>query len=132
MHSAKIEVSWISGDHYSIDVRDHRIYVDQPLDAGGEDTAPTPTELFMAALAACTAHYGGRFLKRHGIDRAGLRVISEFEMATAPARVGEVRLTVIAPAAMPADLRPAFRAVVSRCTVHNTLQHAPQVAIDVA
>jgi len=36
-------------------VRQHSIFIDEPLSVGGEDTAPTPTELVAAALAGCTA-----------------------------------------------------------------------------
>jgi Pyruvate phosphate dikinase, AMP/ATP-binding domain len=41
-------VSPIGGDKYAIDIRGHRVRVDQPLNAGDDDTAPTPTELFVA------------------------------------------------------------------------------------
>ena len=64
----------IDGDKYAIDIRGHQVRVDQPLGAGGDDTAPTPTELFVASLALCVAFHAGRFLDRHGIDRAGLAV----------------------------------------------------------
>ena len=78
-------------------------------------------ELFAASLAACLAYYGGRFLVRHGIDPADLRVDCEFALTTSPNRVGSIALRVIPPAGMPARLTEAMRAVVSRCTVHNTI-----------
>lgn len=131
MHAEKIEVAWTSGDYYSIGVRGHRLHVDQPLDAGGDDLAPTPVELFVTSLAACVAHYGGRFLERHGVDRTGLRVVSEFEMTSAPNRIGGIRISLMPPEHMPAALRPALRAVVSRCSVHNTITNPPHVSIDV-
>jgi putative redox protein len=39
-------------------------------------------------------------------------------------------LTVRAPADLPAARRPALYAVVSHCTVHNSLASPPSVAID--
>jgi putative redox protein len=33
---------------------------------------------------------------------------------------------------MPQDLRPALLAVVSHCTVHNTMRLGPTVTIDIA
>jgi putative redox protein len=47
-----------------------------------------------------------------------------------PARVTGIRLTVRAPADLPAARRPALHAVVSHCTVHNSLASPPSVAID--
>lgn len=36
------------GDRLLMTVRGHQLYSDQPLEGGGEDTAPTPTEMFLA------------------------------------------------------------------------------------
>jgi len=52
--------------------------VDQP-DAG--DSGPTPTDLFVASLAACTARDAGRFFVRHGVDAEGFEVACGSEMA---------------------------------------------------
>ena len=38
-------------DKFDINIRGHVVRVDQPVKDGGEDTAPTPTELFIATLA---------------------------------------------------------------------------------
>ena len=38
-------VRHLGSDRFSIAVRDHMLLVDQPESGGGEDTAPTPTEL---------------------------------------------------------------------------------------
>ncbi|MFI8091021.1 OsmC family protein [Streptomyces sp. NPDC086080] len=67
-----VEVTPIAGDAFGIRVRGHTLTVDQPLSDGGKDTAPTPVELFVAAVASCAAHYAGRFLDRHGVSRDGL------------------------------------------------------------
>ncbi|MDF2146736.1 OsmC family protein [Knoellia sp. p5-6-4] len=48
-----MHVGHLDGDRFEIGIRRHRVTVDQPVDAGGEDTAPTPTELFIASLASC-------------------------------------------------------------------------------
>ena len=125
------DVRFLSGESYEISVRGHQILVDQPADAGGQDAAPTPTELFVASLAACAAFYAGRYLTRHGYGRDGLTVSAGFDMAgDRPARVSRIRLTVRAPADLPAARRPALHAVVSHCTVHNSLTSPPSVAID--
>lgn len=125
------EVAPITGDAFEVRVRGHVLTVDQPLSDGGEDTAPTPVELFVAAVASCAAHYAGRFLDRHGVGRDGLSVRAEYRMADdRPARVAALSLTVLAPSLPPQRLA-ALRAVVSRCTVTNTLAQAPEVGLEV-
>ncbi|PWI14453.1 osmotically inducible protein OsmC [Streptomyces sp. Act143] len=128
----RLEVIHVEGDAYSVDIREHRLHVDQPLEAGGTDTAPTPTELFAASLATCVAFYAGRYLHRHGLPQAGLRVRTEFTMATdRPPRVTSPRLAIVPPPELPEQRRAALLAVASHCTVHNTLHQPPEIDIEV-
>jgi uncharacterized OsmC-like protein len=131
MDDHRLEVMHVERDAYTVDIRGHRLRVDQPLEAGGTDTAPTPTELFAASLAACVAFYAGRYLQRHGLPRAGLRVRAEFTMAAdRPARVSSLRLVIAPPPELPEQRRAGLLAVASHCTVHNTLQQPPEVGIE--
>ena len=126
-----MDIRFVAGEAYEVAVRGHRLVVDQPADAGGQDSAPTPTELFVASLATCVAFYAGRFLTRHGYSRDGLAVSVGYEMAAdRPARVGGIRLAVQVPAGLPPERWAALRAVVSHCTVHNSLASPPSVTID--
>jgi len=52
-----MSVRYCGGERYDIAVRGHTLTVDQPADAGGEDAAPTPTELFVASLASCVVFH---------------------------------------------------------------------------
>ncbi len=127
----QMDVRFVSGEAYEATVRGHRVLVDQPPDVGGQDTAPTPTELFVVSLATCIAFYAGRYLTRHGLSRDGLGVSAGYQMATdRPARVSAVHLTIRVPADVPPDRWPALHAVASHCTVHNSLITPPSVAID--
>jgi uncharacterized OsmC-like protein len=128
-----IVVAHAGGDSYAITTRGHVLLADQPASSGGQDAAPTPTELLVAALGSCVAFYAGRYLVRHGLERDGLRVTAEFTMAAdRPTRIGAVRLRILVPGGVPAERRAALLAVASHCTVHNTLRQEPGIAIDLA
>ncbi|MEU4492757.1 OsmC family protein [Streptomyces sp. NPDC023998] len=129
----RLDVGHVGDDAYTVEVRGHHIRVDQPIEAGGTDTAPTPTELFAASLATCVAFYAGRYLHRHDLPRSGLRVRAEFVMSTdRPARVTSVRVVVVPPPELPEQRRAALLAVASHCTVHNTLEQPPEIDIELA
>ncbi|MGH2577373.1 MAG: OsmC family protein [Actinomycetota bacterium] len=117
------------GDRFEIDVRGHRVIVDQPIGAGGSDVGPTPTELFVAGLASCVAFYAGRFLRRHSQPVGGLEVWCDFAMDPRAARVASVQLQVVVPAFLNERLRRALLAVVDHCTVHNSIRQDPEVGI---
>ena len=126
----KMRVTAEGGDRYRITIRGHQILVDQPVDEGGDDTAPTPTELFVAGLASCVAFYGGRYLRRHDLPTDAFAVESSFRMADdRPTRVRSIRIDVHLPDGFPEGRREAFLAVLRHCTVHNSLSLKPDVAI---
>jgi uncharacterized OsmC-like protein len=127
--SNDLVVHHLDGDRFAIDVRGFTLLVDQPTGAGGSDTAPTPTELFVAGLASCVAFYARRYLARHHVDPAGLTVSTSYEIGGRPTRVQGIKIVVTPPVGLPAERRDAFLAVASHCTVHNTLTEPSDVEI---
>jgi uncharacterized OsmC-like protein len=130
--SRRVRVDYESGDRFRIAVRQHTISVDQPASDGGEDTAPTPTELFIASLASCVAFYARRFAARHDIPTDGLAVTADFSMASHPARVGEITLQLHVLGELSPEQQASLLAVISHCTVHSTLMQPPEVRLALA
>jgi uncharacterized OsmC-like protein len=120
------------GDKFDIVMGDHVVRVDQPEHAHGEDTGPTPTELFIAGLASCVAFYARRYLRRHQLPEEGLAVEVSYRMADKPARVGAIDLRIQAPDGLPPERRDALLAVASHCTVHNSITTPPEITVDYA
>jgi putative redox protein len=124
-----LTVQHLDGDRFAIEIRGHTVTVDQPVEAGGADTAPTPTELFIAGLASCVAFYARRYLARHDISTDALSVSADFDIGGQPTRVIRIRVLITPPTALPPQRRDAFLAVASHCTVHNTLTNPAPVDI---
>jgi putative redox protein len=128
-----LSVTHQTGDRFQLQVRDHQLLCDQPTSDGGTDQGPTPTELFAASLAACVGFYARRFLARHHLDAAGLRVEAAFTMSPdRPARVDSITLRLTVPQPLAPNRRRALLAVVDHCTVHNSLRTPPQVRVTLA
>lgn len=123
-----VVVRHLDADRFAIEVGSHSLTVDQP-GPRGQDSAPTPTELFVASLASCVAHYARGYLVRHDLPTDGLEVTATYDMGTGPARVSDVSLQVALAVAVPTERRAAFLAVASHCTVHNSLTTPPAVQI---
>jgi putative redox protein len=125
-----LSVAHQTADRFELQVRGHRLLCDQPPADGGGDQGPTPTELFVGSLAACVAHYARRFLARHHLGAAGLRVEAGFTMsADRPARVDTITLRLLVPQP---HRRRALLAVVDHCTVHNSIRTPPEVRVTLA
>lgn len=125
----RIFVQHVTGDRFTIDVRTHQLVVDQP---GSGDAGPTPTELFVASLAGCAGFFAHRFLARHGVADAEIRVTCDFDWADDHSRVSAIRLKVEMDHPLSNDLRTALERVLDRCTVKESIRIAPTVAIEIA
>ncbi len=111
-------------------MRGHEIVVDQPLEDGGGDAGPSPSELWVASLGACVGYFAGRFMSRHSIDAKGLGVDIHYDYSTdLPSRVGSIALKVILPPGFPQSQLAALHRVAESCTVHNSIKRAPEVKI---
>jgi putative redox protein len=126
-----VVVKHTAGTKYVATVRCHEVRVDQPLADGGTDEAPSPVELFVISLATCVAYFAGQYLKRHGVSRAGFTVNAEYRKTGRPARVPSLNLRVSVPAGLPVGLVKPLHAVVSHCTVHNSLLEPPSIDIKI-
>jgi uncharacterized OsmC-like protein len=125
-----ISVRYERDDRFTINIRGHEVVVDQPIEDGGGDEGPTPSELFVASLAGCIGFFAERYLVRHNIPTEGLGVDARYEYSKeAPSRVAFIELQLAIPEAFPESNLPALMKVVEHCTVHNTLRQAPEVRI---
>lgn len=126
-----MRVRWQEDDRFDIDVRDHTITVDQPVEIGGADVGPTPTELFVAGLASCVAFYARRYLRRHHIDPAGLEVSTSYRMGAKPTRVAVVDMEIHLAAELTPQRRAGLLAQAGHCTVHNSIMQPSDITITV-
>ena len=129
-HAAGISVAYEGGDRLRIAVRGHDLVTDQPIDSGGDDREPTPTELFVGSLVSCMGFYAQRFLRLNHVEAAGLALSATFEStAERPYRVSAISVDVVLPPGTPDRLVDPLRRVMDACTVHNTLRHEPSVTL---
>jgi uncharacterized OsmC-like protein len=126
----EIVVTSRAQDAYTVVVGPHQLVVDQPAAAGGTDLGPTPTDIFVAGLAACVAYYGGRYLRENDLP-SEVTVRCRYKWAFGPNRVSKMEISVEAPG-LTDEHRGGFAEAVDHCSVHNTLRQPPEVAVSVA
>jgi putative redox protein len=116
---------------FAAQVRSHRVIVDQPERAGGDDAGPMPLELLGTALGTCTALYVQQFLQARPQPCEGMRVEVEQQKASNPSRIGLFVVRVVPPAALPPAYAELLERVARSCPAHGTLAHEAQVLITV-
>jgi putative redox protein len=110
----------ISGYRHIVKVRQHRLNSDEPVEAGGDDAAPSPQELLAASLATCTAVTMEMYAARKGWQ---LRDV-EVEVEYTPADRGcptKFSLTLRLPSDLSDEQVQRLKVIATKCPVHRTL-----------
>ena len=115
------------GLKFAAQIRQHRLMVDQPHSAGGEDSAPMPLELLGASLGTCVALYVQQFCEARGLPYEGMRV--EVQPHTAQGRIAGFAVRVVLRESVPPRYADLLERVAKSCPAHNTLAHGAEVTV---
>lgn len=114
------------GFETEVEIRNHRLIVDEPADAGGTDAGPSPTEMLAASLASCTTITLVMYADRKDWDVGAVEVAVDFEEGSADSPP-KFRTAISIPAELSDEQREKLLVIAGKCPVHRTL-----VAQDVA
>lgn len=126
---APMVITHDGGKRFTAQIRSHRVLVDQPLGAGGDDAGPMPLELLGASLGTCVALYVQQYLLTRGLPFAGMRVEVEQHGAQNPHRVGTFVVRVVLPAEIPESHLVMLERVARSCPAHATLHEGAEVDV---
>jgi len=105
---------------HTVQVRDHQLTVDEPLESGGEDAGPDPQELLAVSLASCTAITMEMYAQRKGWEVGPIEVDAEFT----PAERGcptKFALVLRLPDDLTEEQVDSLRVIAAKCPIHRTL-----------
>ncbi|MGQ9700112.1 MAG: OsmC family protein [Candidatus Bipolaricaulaceae bacterium] len=108
---------------FSVVIRNHKVRADLTPDKGGADSGPTPPELLLGALAACSGIYARIFAVREGLASVKIEVAAEAEMDEPPAFLRNFVVRVKFPG-LPPEKEEKLRAFVEHCLVGQTLSQS--------
>lgn len=112
----------IAGDHY--------LYADEPLHIGGDDTAPDPYSLLLAALGACTSITVRMYAKRKNWDLREVEIElthgSDYttdceNCADKAVKLEKVTMALNFQGNLDGEQRQRLFEIAKRCPVHQTL-----------
>ena len=105
----------------------HRLLVDEPPEAGGGGSGPSPTRLLAASLASCTAITVEMYAERKGWDVGAVEV--DVEVAYDGHTPSGFEVTLRLPERLTAAEKERLVGIAARCPVHRVLRHETAVTI---
>ena len=74
-----VDIRLRAGLQATVTIRQHEWRADEPLEAGGGDSGPTPGEMMLGALGSCMAITCKLYAERKGWDLRGVDVKVDYE-----------------------------------------------------
>ena len=132
MTESEVTVSESGNGRYSEQIRigDHTIYSDEPTSRGGTSRGPSPYELIMAALGACTAMTIRMYAERHDMPLRRTTVRLKHYKLPAINDVGALdyfERTIGLDGDLTEEQRLRLLQISEKCPVSQTLRHSATI-----
>lgn len=126
--ASEILVTLPGGRRVDARVGAHVIRTDQPRDNGGEDTAPSPFEHFLASIGTCAGIFVQGFCQKRGLPFEAIRIVERPSYAQDGTLVG-VDLDIQVPPGFPEKYHDALVRVADQCSVKKAIAAQPRFQV---
>lgn len=111
------------------DYMGEKIITDQPLQAGGEGTAPAPFTLFLASIGTCAGIYVRGFCEQRGIPTDNIYLTQKMSFNPVSRMIDQVDIEIHLPPDFPEKYKEAVINAADLCAVKKHLKHAPAMRV---
>jgi putative redox protein len=126
-----IDVYFEGGKKVNAVIHGFTVKTDQPVRAGGEDSAPAPFNLFLASLATCAGFYVKTFCDQRNIPAEEITLSMDYEVNQATHLIGKIAIDINVPGDFPEKYEAAVINAAAVCTVKRHLHPDIQNVITV-
>jgi ribosomal protein S12 methylthiotransferase accessory factor len=126
---ATISVTFPGGKRVNAEYGGFTFKTDQPLEAGGEGSAPPPFDLFLASIATCAGIYVKGYCDARGLATDGLGLFVHVEREPGKGRVARIAIEIKLPRGFPEKHREAVIRAADLCAVKKHMLDPPAFEI---
>jgi ribosomal protein S12 methylthiotransferase accessory factor len=127
--ASEMIVTFPGGKKVDMQIGNHLVRTDQPVASGGEDSAPAPFGLFLAAIGTCAGIYVVGFCQKRELPTEGIRIRQRNHFDPETGVLARVELDIEVPASCPEKYRDALVRVADQCAVKKAIQAQPEFQV---
>jgi len=125
-----IKITFDGNKKVNANINGHVVKTDQPVHLGGEGTAPSPFEVFLASLGTCAGIYVKSFCDQRDIPTADMYLTQEVEYNKDRKLLEKVSIYIHVPSQFPEKYDDAMIHTASLCLVKRHLKE--DIKLDVS
>jgi putative redox protein len=128
----EMKITFPGGEKVNAEINSRVISTDQPVEGGGEGTAPSPFDYFLASLGTCAGIYVLSFCQQRQIATEGLELTQRMEFSTAEdgkKKLAKVAIEIALPPGFPEKYRNAIVKTAGLCSVKKVIMDPPEFEI---
>jgi ribosomal protein S12 methylthiotransferase accessory factor len=120
-----IKITMPGGKKVNAEFNGFTVHTDQPIRAGGENTAPSPYDTFLASLGTCAGIYIVGFCESRGISHEGIEIDQSLEYDRVNKRASKITLDIKVPIDFPEKYKEALINTANLCAVKKLIEDPP-------
>jgi putative redox protein len=124
-----MEITFAGGKKVNASFKGHLHKTDQPITSGGENSAPSPYELFLASIGTCAGIYVKSFCDQRNIPTDGIKLIQSLEMNPETKLPSKILIRIHLPASFPEQYKEAVIKTAELCAVKRTIANPPEFEV---
>ncbi|MFO7765461.1 MAG: OsmC family protein [Pelovirga sp.] len=128
---ARIEVSFPGGVQVAARIGSLEVLTDQPVEDGGDGTAPSPYDLFLSSVATCAGYYALRFCQERQLQIEGLAINLDIDRHPDSGKLETITMTLSLPTGFPEKYQRAILRSMDQCSVKKALTDPPDVELTI-
>ncbi len=105
------------------------VKTDQPINSGGEGSAPTPFDLFLASIGACAGIFVKGFCDKRGIDTTFIKLVQHMKFDPIKHIMEKIDIEIQVPMDFPEKYDNAMISSANLCTVKRHLSNEIQTSV---
>lgn len=124
-----MEITFPGGVQVNAQFKGFEIATDQPERNGGQNSAPSPLDFFLASLGTCAGFFALRFCQQRELPTAGMRLELTNERNAETKRLDRVEIKLHLPNGFPEKYRSAIIRATDQCAVKKALLDPPEIEL---
>jgi len=124
-----MEITFEGGKVVTAHTHGHTLRTDQPLDNGGENSAPAPFDLYLASIGTCAGIYVKSFCDNRKISTEGIKIIQSTIYNEESGLPTDINLDIRLPSDFPEKYIASVINVAELCKVKKSIMNPPKFQI---